>query len=169
MVTETVTAMDVDYVHEYEYDEDNSQQQQQQHQQPPQEGHGPGHSATPGSVGTNDKPQITSIELGSHGDGCTCGHAGCIGVLGGSVCGHRTAAGGGEGDRIFIRAPLDDTFATDQCDDAGAATIDRGRGGGGGIEGVSCNCEAQSRYGSDHHHHPLQVSMVQFSVVMGHI
>ncbi|KAG0284984.1 hypothetical protein BGZ96_010706 [Linnemannia gamsii] len=170
-VTETMMAMDVDYVHEYEYDEDN-QQQQQQPQQQPQECHSPRRSATPGFVGTSNKPLINLTGISSHGGGCECGNAGCTGVIGGSggsAGGNHMGAGGGGGDRIFIRAPMVDTFAIYHRDDTGAAAVDRGRGGGGGIEGVSCNCEAQSRYGPGHHHHPLQATMLQFSIVMGHV
>ncbi|KAF9140108.1 hypothetical protein BGX30_007007 [Mortierella sp. GBA39] len=165
--TTTVTnaAMDVDYVHEYEYDEVN----QQQHQQ--QEDKGPVRSNTPGSgiAETSDRPQAqepsgpsASRPSSSH-DGCRCGYAGCTGVLDGGTCENRGVVGEG---RIFIRAPLVDTFATDQCDD-GAEAVEGGRQGP--AQGVRCNCEAQSRYGSGHHHHPLQATMLQFSIVMGHV
>ncbi|KAF8942250.1 hypothetical protein BGZ47_006670 [Haplosporangium gracile] len=166
--TVTDTAMDVDYVHEYEFDENNPQKYQKQ------EGQGPSRIISPGtrdgdSVGTNARLQAPEAsgppvaEPTSSHAGCRCGYASCTGVLdGGSACGNHVVGGG---DRIFIRAPLGDTFATDQY--AHGATVQGGEGGS--AQAISCNCEAQSRYGPEHHHHPLQATRLQFSIVMGHV
>ncbi|KAG0219682.1 hypothetical protein BGX33_001448 [Mortierella sp. NVP41] len=60
------------------------------------------------------------------------------------------------GARIFIRSPLLDTRATDP-NTTEAATY------------PGCDCEAQSRYRSGHHHHSLQPLTLKFSIVMGHV
>ncbi|KAF9311159.1 hypothetical protein BGZ91_006891, partial [Linnemannia elongata] len=156
MVTDAT--MDVEYVHEYEYDEDS----QQQH--PQQGGQGPVHSDTAGSGGAeiSDRSQVQeasgpSIGPSSGSPGCCrCGYAGCSSVFGGGTCGSHAIVGEG---KIFIQAPLVDTLATDQYDD-GAEAVEGGSQGP--TQGVTCNCEAQSRYGSGHHHHPLQATMLQF-------
>lgn len=163
MVTDA--AMNVDYVHEYEYDEDS----QQQHQQ--QEGQGPVRPTTLGSggVGASDHPQAQEASgpsvgrLSSSHDGCRCGFSGCTGAPGSGTCGSHAVVGEG---RIFIRAPLVNTFATDQYDNRTEA-VEGGRQEPN--QGVSCNCEAQTWYGSGHHHHPLQATVLQFSIVMGHV
>ncbi|KAK3842626.1 MAG: hypothetical protein J3R72DRAFT_523521 [Linnemannia gamsii] len=159
--TMTDTTMEVDCVHEYEYEEEEEGSLRTS---------SCGGSSTPSSgvagLGGDGHEHGASTPVRSRTEGDhqqhlpttrTCQHLDPLQQSG--------SGGGSEGIKFFIRSPYFDNYALDEDGQIEESALEDGKE----ARLARCDCEAQSRCGTQHHHHPVQPVALQFSIVMGHV